>query len=173
MGPEYVDFTFAFNTTIIRLKLTGIFGVSFDGQATFPSVDRDIQIRELYSSGEDGKLLEYSKYTYQNTVSVIKAGSKISREFQEFRGARQRHKRPSGHFKSYINPCLTSTDSSGLGFNIGQICISSICITDDTYIVSNDPRKLQALIDVMGHFGRRYRMLTKTSNPPRMQCSPC
>ena len=25
MGPDYVDFTFAFNTTIIRLKLTDIY----------------------------------------------------------------------------------------------------------------------------------------------------
>ena len=30
------------------------FGVSFDGKAAFPSVDRDIQVRELYSSGERG-----------------------------------------------------------------------------------------------------------------------
>ena len=33
-------------------KLT-CFGVSFDGQAAFPSVDRDIQVRELYSVGEE------------------------------------------------------------------------------------------------------------------------
>ena len=33
------------------------FGVSFDGKAAFPSVDRDIQVRELYTSGESGNLL--------------------------------------------------------------------------------------------------------------------
>ena len=48
------------------------FGVSFDGQAAFPSVDRAIQIRELYSCGESGDLLEYSRNTYANTVSRIK-----------------------------------------------------------------------------------------------------
>ena len=32
-------------------KLT-CFGVSLDGEAAFPSVDRDILIRELYSVGE-------------------------------------------------------------------------------------------------------------------------
>ena len=36
------------------------FGVSFDGKAAFPSVDRDILVRELYSCGERGDLLEYS-----------------------------------------------------------------------------------------------------------------
>ena len=40
------------------------FGVSFDGQAAFPSVDRDILVRELHACGETGDLLEYSKNTY-------------------------------------------------------------------------------------------------------------
>ena len=35
------------------------FGVSFDAQAAFPSVDRAIQVRELFSCGETGDLLEY------------------------------------------------------------------------------------------------------------------
>ena len=36
-------------------------GVSFDGKADFHSVDRDIQVRELHSCGEDGDLLQYSR----------------------------------------------------------------------------------------------------------------
>ena len=139
-------------------KLT-CFGVSFDGQAAFPSVDRDIQIRELYSSGEQGQLLQYSRNIYQNTASHIKSGGKVSREFREYKGSRQGHKRASGHFKSYINPCLLSTNSSELGFNIGPICVSSVCIADDTYILSDDPRKLQGLIDIVGHYGKRYRLI--------------
>ena len=135
------------------------FGVSFDGKAAFPSVDRNIQLRELYSVGERGKVLQYSRNIYQNTVSNIKSDGKISREFQEYKGARQGHKKSSGHFKAYINPCLTSTSSSKLGFYIGPICISSICIADDTYILSNDPRKLQALINIVGHYGKRYRLI--------------
>ena len=34
------------------------FGVSLDGEAAFPSVDREIQVGELYSVGERGNLLE-------------------------------------------------------------------------------------------------------------------
>ena len=36
---------------VIDNKLT-CFGVSLDGKAAFPSVERDIQVRELYSIGE-------------------------------------------------------------------------------------------------------------------------
>ena len=135
------------------------FGVTFDGKAAFPSVDRDIQVRELYTCGETGDLLQYSCNTYKNTVSHIKQGNKLSREFREFKGSRQGHKRAAGHFKSYINPCLTATNSSKLGFWIGPICVTSFCIADDTYVLSGDPRKLQDIINIVGHYGRRYRLI--------------
>ena len=135
------------------------FGVSFDGKAAFPSVDRDIQVRELYSCGETGDLLLYSHNTYQNTTCRMKQDGKLSREFSEYKGSRQGHKRAAGHFKAYINPCLTAANSSELGFFIGPICISAICIADDTYVMSGDPRSLQGLIDIVGHYGRRYRLI--------------
>ena len=135
------------------------YGVSFDGQAAFPSVDRDIQVRELYAVGERGDYLQYSRNIYKNTSSQIKQKGQLSRNFEEFRGSRQGHKRASGHFKSYINPCLTAANSSNLGFNIGPICVSAVCIADDTYVLSDDPRKLQNIIDIIGHYGKRYRLV--------------
>ena len=135
------------------------FGVSFDGQAAFPSVDRDILTRELYSCGETGDLLQYSRNTYKNTFCKMKQDGQLSREIQEFRGSRQGHKRASGHFKSYINPCLIAVNSPKLGFYIGPICVSVVCIADDTYVLSSDPRHLQDLINIIGHYGRRYRLL--------------
>ena len=46
-------------------KLT-CFGVSLDGEAAFPSVEREIQVRELFAVGERGDLLNYSRNTYVN-----------------------------------------------------------------------------------------------------------
>ena len=135
------------------------FGVSFDGKAAFPSVDRDILVRELYACGETGDLLKYSYNTYQNTVSHVKQDGMLSRQFREYKGSRQGHKRAAGHFKSYINPCLTATNSSELGFWIGPICVSCVCVADDTYILSGDPRKLQGLINIVGHYSKRYRVV--------------
>ena len=134
------------------------FGVSFDGQAAFPSVDRDIQIRELYTCGERGDLLQYSINTYQNTVSHVKQEGLLGREFREYKGSRQGHKRASGHFKAYINPCLIAANSTDLGFWIGPICVTCVCVADDTYILSGDPRNHQSIINIVGHYGRRYRV---------------
>ena len=134
------------------------FGVSFDGKAAFPSVDRDIQVRELYSCGENGDLLNYSNNIYQNTVSHIKQDGKLGREFEEHKGSRQGHKRAAGHLKVYIKPCLVATNTSLLGFWIGPICVTCICVADDTYILSDDPRKLQGIINIVGHYSKRYRV---------------
>ena len=140
-------------------RKTTCFGVTFDGKAAFPSVDREIQVRELFSIGESGDYLEYSKNTYTNTTAHMKQDKLLSREFREEKGARQGHKRASGNFKTYINPCLTSTNQSNLGFNIGPICVTSVCIADDTYVMSDDARKLQGAINIVAHYGRRYRLI--------------
>ena len=134
------------------------FGVSFDGKAAFPSVDREILVRELFAIGEAGDYLEYSKNTYTITTAHMKQSGLISREFREEKGTRQGYKRAAGNFKTYINPCLISSNDSRLGFNIGPICITALCIADDTYVLSDDPRNLQAAINIINHYGRRYRL---------------
>ena len=104
---------------------------------------------------ESGQLLEYIRNIYENTLCKMKEGGQLSREIREYRGSRQGHKRAAGHFKSYINPCLEAANSSKLGFYIGPICISAVCVADDTYILSGDPRSLQGLKEIIGHYGKR------------------
>ena len=132
--------------------------MSLDGEAAFPSVERDIQVRELYSTGERGDLLSYSKYTYENTDCHIKQNNKLSRKISEKKGNRQGHVRASGHFKTYINPCLESLNDSKLGFYIGPICITSVCVADDTYVLSGSPSSLQSALNIVSHYGKRYQL---------------
>ena len=135
------------------------FGISLDGEAAFPSVEREIQVRELYSVGERGDLLNYSRNTYENTECYIKQDGLLSRKIQEYRGNRQGHVRASGHYKAYINPCLTALNSSNLGFYIGPICITAVSVADDTYLLSGSPRGLQGALDIINFFGKRYRIV--------------
>ena len=101
------------------------FGVSLDGEAAFPSVDRDIQVRELYAVGERGDLLQHSRNTYKNTGCFIKLGEHLSRKFEEFTGNRQGHVKAAGHFKAYINPCLEAINSANIGIDIGPIRVGA------------------------------------------------
>ena len=67
------------------------FGVSLDGEAAFPSVEREIQVRELYSVGERGDILEYSRNTYENTECYLKHEGLLGRKISEYKGNRQGH----------------------------------------------------------------------------------
>ena len=59
------------------------FGVSLDGEAAFPSIERDIQVRELYSIGEAGDILSYSRNNYMNTECHMKMKQHLSRKIEE------------------------------------------------------------------------------------------
>ena len=141
----------------IDQKMT-CFGVSLDGEAAFPSVEREIQVRELYAIGERGDMLQYSRNTYRNTECHIKLENKLSRKIVEHKGNRQGHVRASGHLKVYINPCLVSLNSSKLGFNLGPICTTAVCVADDAYLLSNTPSGLQAALDIISHFAKQHQL---------------
>ena len=125
--------------------------MSLDGEAAFPSVEREIQIRELYAIGECGDLLKYSKNTYCNTECHIKERNTLSRRIVEEKGNRQGHVRASGHFKAYINPCLLSLANSNLGFQLGPLNITNVCVADDNYLLSDSPTGVQGIIDIVAH----------------------
>ena len=141
----------------IDKKLT-CFGVSLDGEAAFPSVEREIQIRELYANGERGDYLEYSKHTYENTDCHLKQNGMLSRRIKEHKGNRQGHVRASGHFKGYINPLLNTLNSSNLGFRIGPLCITTVCVADDTYVLTSSPSALQSALNIVSHYGHKYQL---------------
>ena len=64
----------------------------------------------------------------------------------------------------YINPCLTAANSSQLGFWIGPNCITAVCIADDIYVLSDSVSGLQAAINIINHYGKRYQL---TFNPSK------
>ena len=88
----------------------------------------------------------------------MKMEDKLSRKVVEYKGNRQGHVRASGHFKVYINPCLLSLQSSNLGFSLGPLCTTVVCVADDSYIISDSPSGLQGALDLISHYARRYQL---------------
>ena len=117
-------------------------------------MEREIQIWELYSVGERGDLLNYSRNTYSNTECFIKKDGLLSRSIREHKGNRQGHVCSRGHYKAYTNPCLTALNSSNLGFSIGPICITAVSVADDAYLLSGIRRGLQGALDIINFFGK-------------------
>ncbi len=136
-----------------------LFQVTFDGDAAFDVVDRIIQKRELYNTGEHGQVWQYSSSGYDNTECSVKMEGKLSRAFKEELGTRQGHCKAADHYKVYLNPVLLDIDDSELGFWIGPNCVSVDAVADDVLVLSGDKHKLQGLIDIMAHYGKRYRVV--------------
>ena len=89
----------------------------------------------------------------------MKLDGKLSRKFREFTGNRQGHIKASGHFKGYINPCLDAINKAAIGFHIGPISVGTECCADDTYVQSDDQSALQAAINIVDHYAKRYRVI--------------
>ena len=96
-------------------------------------------------------------------ASKLQLYGKLSRTFEEHTGNRQGHVKASGHFKTYINPCLDTLNSTDLGFHIGLLSVLVVCCADDTYLLSGTPSGLQAAIKIVEHYARRYRVVFNAS----------
>ena len=98
----------------------------------------------------------------KSSVGLSKQISILSSNFRSptvLRSSDSSHKKASGHCKVYINPCLTSTNSSNLEFSIGLLCTTAVCKADDMDVLYDYPRKLQGAINIVGHYGRRYWLI--------------
>ena len=94
-----------------------------------------------------------------NTECHIKQDGKLSRKISEYKGNRQGHTRASGHYKAYINPLLLALNDSKLGFHIGPICVTAVSVADDTYLLAGSPSALQAALNIVSYFGKKYRII--------------
>ena len=141
----------------IDMKKT-FFGCSLDGESAFEVVNRTIQKRELYTSGETGQFWQASHHSYENSTTQIKMNGKLSRPFEELLGVKQGHIRSSDNYKVYINPLLDTLEDSKLGIWVGPVNVSSSNCADDVYLITDSERKLQCLLDIASNYGLRYRI---------------
>ena len=64
----------------------------------------------------------------------------------------------SGHFKAYVNSCLLSLRNSNLGFELGPLTVTEVCVAFDAYLLATSPSGMQAALDIMSHYAKRYQL---------------
>ena len=141
----------------IDLKKT-FFGCSLDGDSAFEVVNRSILTRELYMAGDTGDYWKASYHSYQNSQSRIKMNNQVSRPIVETLGVKQGNCRSSDHYTVYNGPVLDTLEDVCLGVWIGPINTGVTGVADDDFLMSDDPTKLQGLVDIAEHYGNRYRI---------------
>ena len=97
-------------------------------------------------------------HSYQDSLTKIKMNGNLSRNIVETLGVKQGHINSSDHYKIYIAPCLETLEEAQLGVWIGPINSGVSGCADDVFLGSDDPVKLQSLIDIAAHYGSLYRI---------------
>ena len=134
------------------------FGCSLDGDSAFEVVNRDILTRELYMSGDRGDYWKASYFSYKDSLSRIKMNGQLSRPIKETLGVKQGHIKSSDHYTAYNGPLLDTLERVSLGVWIGPINCGVTGVADDDFLMSDDSIRLQGLIDIAEHYGKRYRI---------------
>ena len=134
------------------------FSVSLDGASAFEVVNRQIQLRELYMAGEIGEYWQASEHEYSNTLTKIKMNGKLSQQIHETLGVRQGQVKSSYHYKVYAGPALDTIDMADLGVWIGPFNSGVSACADDILGISDDPGKLQGILDIASFYGKMYHV---------------
>ena len=75
-----------------------LFGLTVDGVSAFDVVERPILLWELYNTGEEGDMWQFTNASYKNTTCKVKLDGKLSRSFEEILGVGQGRVRSSDHY---------------------------------------------------------------------------
>ena len=135
------------------------FCVTLDGQSAFDVVSRNILKRELFcTANETGHYWLADVHEYENTKTKIKLNGFLSKEFTESLGVKQGHVKASDHYKIYNKTLLDNVESANLGVQIGPLNISASCCADDFMGMSDDPHKLQCILDLAEHYGNMFEI---------------
>ena len=128
------------NNTTLQLVL-------LDAKAVFDTVIHSHLLRKVYLVGIDDKHWSLIKHLHENAQSSIKWEGNISTPFVVNQGVRQGGILSTNLYKLYFNQLLNLYDTTGIGYQIGNISTNSAACADDIALVSNQPDQTQILIN--------------------------
>ena len=109
-------------------------------------------------AGDTGDYWKASYHSYQNSQTRIKMNNQVSRPIVEALGVKQGNCRSSDHYTVYNGLVLDTLEDVCLGVWIGPINTGVTGVADDDFLMSDEPTKLQGLIDIAEHYAKRYRI---------------
>ena len=152
------------NATVVRETLSkmafdknmDIFLIATDIESAFSRTERYLQLYELATQGESGKILLISKAFYTNTDVILGEGDIFSDMFSEERGAAQGSLISPNHFKVYSVPLYRLLKGSGCGTEIAGHDWAMIAVADDAISVTDSREKFQIISGIYTQYSREY-----------------
>ena len=134
-----------------------------DLRKAFDTVTRNLLFHKLARAGVRGKILRVIQNLFsQNKANVLVDGF-LSPDFSINRGVLQGSKLGPILFNLFINDLLDELNRSDHGATIGPVHIAALGFADDIVLVSENPLKLQNLLNICHSWAQKNRMTFNTS----------
>ena len=134
-----------------------------DFRKAFDTVPRHILFYKLHKLGITGKLLRVIQNLFSSNPANVLIDGFLSPDFVINRGVLQGSKLGPILFNIFINDLLNEIHKTGIGAFIGPIHIPALGFADDIVLISDDPEKLQKLIDKCESWASKNEMSFNTS----------
>ena len=134
-----------------------------DFRKAFDTVPRHILFYKLHKLGITRKLLRVIQNLFSSNPANVLIDGFLSPDFVINRGVLQGSKLGPILFNIFINDLLNELQNTGIGAFIGPIHIPALGFADDIVLISDDPEKLQKLIDKCQSWASKNGMSFNTS----------
>ena len=124
----------------------------------FDSVPRNKLFKKLRKTGVKGKMHRVIKDLYTDNRATIRIGEYETKIFKIQSGVMQGSKLGPILFNIFINDLLEKLQDSKLGVQMENITITVLGFADDVMLITNDPSKLQSLLDICGIWSNQNGM---------------
>ena len=133
--------------------------VSFiDFRKAFDCIDRDMLFYKLLVYGIDGNMYFLLTNMYAATESCVRVNSYLTEWFKTSTGVMQGDSVSPTMFSLFINDLALGLKDLDIGIDIGGRKLCILLYADDVAIVTNDQVEMQAALDFVTKWCRRWKM---------------
>ena len=136
-----------------------LYSCFIDLKKAFDYVDRDLLMLRLLQNKVDGKFYYAIKSLYAHPQYCVQVNNLVTDWFVSNNGVKQGDSLSPTLFSIYINDLLHSIENLNLGVRLSdELTVSILAYADDLVIFSDDPIKLQNLLDYVNSWCHKWRM---------------
>ena len=154
------DHIFVLNS-LIRNK-ANVFTAFIDLRKAFDFIDRDMLLYKLLLNKVDGKLYNSIKSIYSSSTSCIRINNKLTDWFDCKNGVKQGDNLSPTLFSVFVNDLVCEINAMDLGVNLDGEKNSLLLYADDIAIVAETELNLQAMLDKLHDWCKKWRVLINT-----------
>jgi exonuclease III len=155
-----VDLGLAVHEGLLRRKRAGqsTFACFVDFRKAFDTVWHDGLWKVLWGAGVRGKSWRIIRQLYSDTRACVLLNGQTTREVRMRQGVRQGCPLSPILFNYFINELAKELRESGAGLTIEGLDLGALLYADDVILMAESQEKLQALVDVVDRFCRKWHM---------------